>query len=77
MENLLFLGVPILKHTRVSIYCGPSSEMSRQDGSNEGSQYMVSVRNEKNYPSLIIKYSLLSRALLRVLLGRENCLIAK
>ena len=28
-----------------------------------GSQHMVSMRNEKNYPSIIIKHSLLSRAL--------------
>ena len=37
----------------------PSSEPSRRDGSDEGSQHMVSMRNTK----IIIKYSLLSRAL--------------
>ena len=34
-----------------------SSEPSQRDGSDEGSQPMVSVRNKKNYPSIIIKYS--------------------
>ena len=37
--------------------CDPSSEPSRPDGSNEGSQHMISMRNTKNYPSIIIKYS--------------------
>ena len=37
------------------ICCDPSSEPSRRDGSDEGSQHMVSVRNKKNYPSIIIK----------------------
>ena len=41
--------------------CDPSS------GSAEGSQHTVSMRNKKNYPSIIIKYPLLSRALFRVL----------
>ena len=34
-----------------------SSEPSQWDGSEEGSQHMVSMRNKKNYPSIIIKYS--------------------
>ena len=29
--------------------CDPLSELSRQDGSNEGSQHMFSLRNKKNY----------------------------
>ena len=35
------------------IFCGPSLEPSRGDGSNEGSQHMFSLRNKKlslNYP---------------------------
>ena len=31
-----------------SICCDPASEPSRQDGSDEGSQHMVSMRNKKN-----------------------------
>ena len=45
-----------------NICCDPSSEPSPRDGSDEGSQHMVSTRNKKNYPLIIIKYSLLSRA---------------
>ena len=30
------------------ILCDPSLEPSRRDGSNEGSQYMFSMRNKKN-----------------------------
>ena len=32
-----------------NICCDPSSEPSQQDGSDEGSQHMVSTRNKKNY----------------------------
>ena len=38
MENLLFLGVPILKHIRV--FRDPSLEPSYRDGSNERSQHI-------------------------------------
>ena len=31
----------------------------RRDGLVEGSQHVVSIRNKKNYPSVIIKYSYL------------------
>ena len=41
----------------INIYCAPSSEPSHRDGSDEGSQHMVSMENKKNYPSIIIKYS--------------------
>ena len=41
----------------------PSSKLSPRDGSDEGSQLMVSMRNKKNYPLAINKYPLLSRAL--------------
>ena len=40
-----------------SICCDPSSEPSHRDGSDEGSQHRVSMRNKKNYPSIIVKYS--------------------
>ena len=40
-----------------NICCDPSSEPSRRDGSDEGSQHMVSMRNKINYPSIIIIYS--------------------
>ena len=33
-----------------------------------GSQHMVSMRNKKNYPSIIIKYPFLSRALYNILI---------
>ena len=46
-----------------SICRDPSSEQSHREGSDEGSQHMVSMRNKKNYLSIIIKYSVLSRAL--------------
>ena len=46
-----------------NICYGPSSEPSQQDGSGEGSQYMVSMKIRK----YIIKSSLLSRALLSVI----------
>ena len=55
------LGI-ILSVLHINIYCDPSSELSQPDGSDEGSQHMVSVRNEKN----ILNYHkilLLSRAL--------------
>ena len=32
-----------------NIFCDPSLEPSRRDGSNEGSQHMFSLRNKKNY----------------------------
>ena len=43
-----------------NIHCDPSSELSQQDDSDEGSQHMVSMRHLRK---IIIKYSLLSRAL--------------
>ena len=68
-----------------NIRCDTSSELSHRDGSDEGSQHMVSVRNKKNYPSVIIKYSLLSRAvtallttsILRALEKREYLMIIR
>ena len=60
MENLLFLGVPILKHIWVflielyhlekqrEIHICSELQMS-EDGSNEGSHPMFSLRNKKNY----------------------------
>ena len=47
-----------------NICCDPSSELSHRDNSDEGSHHMVLMRNKKNYPSITIKYPLLSRALL-------------
>ena len=44
-----------------NIHCDPSSE--GLDGSDEGSQRMVLMKSKKNYPFVIIKYPLLSRAL--------------
>ena len=37
----------ILLH--INIFCDPSLEPSRQDGSNDGSQHTFSLRNKKNY----------------------------
>ena len=42
------------------ICCDPSSKQSRQDISNEGSQYMA---NKTNFPLIINEYFLSSRAL--------------
>ena len=36
-----------------TICCDPSSEPSGQDGSDEGSQHMVSMRNKKNYYQIL------------------------
>ena len=58
-----------------NIHCDPSSEPSCRDGSDEGSQHMVSVRNKKSYFLIIIRYSLLSRALYNYSLVKPNCLI--
>ena len=33
----------------INIFCDPSLEPSRRDGSNEGSQHMFSLGNKKNY----------------------------
>ena len=33
--------------------CDPSSEQSRLDGSDEGSQHMISMRNKKNYNQIL------------------------
>ena len=41
----------------INICCEPSSEPPQGDGSDEGSQHMVSMTNKTNYPSIIIKYS--------------------
>ena len=40
------------KFWKKNIFCDPSSEPSRWDGSDEGSQHMVSLRNKKNNPEL-------------------------
>ena len=50
------------------MYGDPSSEQTQQDGTDEGSQYMVLIRNKK----IIIKYSLLSRALMSIIFQRET-----
>ena len=47
-----------------TICCDPSSEPSRRDGPDERSQHIVLRRNKENYPLIIIRYSILSRALL-------------
>ena len=44
-----------------NVCCDPSSSV-------EGLQHIVSIRNKKNYPSIIIKYPLLSRALSKTVL---------
>ena len=59
----LIIGI-ILLILYKNICCDPSSEPSHRDGSDEGSQHMVSMRNKKNYPSVKIIYPLLSRALI-------------
>ena len=46
-----------------TIRCDPSSEPSRQDGSDDGSQH-VFMQNLQKLSLIIKKYSLLSRALL-------------
>ena len=51
MDNFLFI-------LHKNIRCDPSSEPSGQDSSGEGSQHTVSMRRK-----IVVKYSLLSRAL--------------
>ena len=46
-----------------NIFCDPSLEPSCQDGSNEGSQYVFSLRNKKKYLYPQYLYPLLSGAL--------------
>ena len=41
------LGI-IVHILHINIFCDPSLEPSRRDGSNEGSQYMFFLRNKKN-----------------------------
>ena len=36
-----------------NIRCDPSSEPSRRDGSDKGSQHMVSMRNKNNYHQIL------------------------
>ena len=40
------------------IPCDPSLELSHLEGFNEGSHYIVSLRNKKNYLKIIFEYSL-------------------
>ena len=47
-----------------NIFCDPSLELSRRDGSNDGSQHMFSLRNKKKYSLNYSQYPLLSGALL-------------
>ena len=42
------LGI-IIHVFQKNIFCDPSLELSQRDGSNEGSQHMFSLKNEKNY----------------------------
>ena len=43
----LILKLAIFLHK--NIFCDPSLEPSRQDGSNEGSQHMLFLRKKQNY----------------------------
>ena len=36
-----------------NICCDPSSELSRRDGSDKGSQHIVSMRNKKTYHQIL------------------------
>ena len=47
MDNYPYFS--ITKHI-----CDQTSEPSRRDGSNEGSQHMFSLRNKKNYLCMIL-----------------------
>ena len=38
---------------KINIFCHPSLEPSRRDGSNEGSQHMFWLGNKKNYLQII------------------------
>ena len=55
----MIIGIILQKNIRFD----PSSEPSHRGGSDEGSHHISSIRNKKNYPSVIIKYLLLSGAL--------------
>ena len=54
-DNLRF----IFHITPLNICCDPSLESSLQDGSNEGSQHIVSFRNKKNYLQIILNTPLI------------------
>ena len=41
-----------------NICCDPSSELSHQDHSDEGSQHVVLVRNKKNYHQILLSSAL-------------------
>ena len=45
------LGIEFLHK---NIFCGPPLEPSHRDSSNEGSQHIFSLRNKKNYLSIIL-----------------------
>ena len=48
-DNRDNFGIIIHISTIINIFCDPSLEPTHRDGSNEGSQYMFSLRNKKNY----------------------------
>ena len=52
-EYLMIIRDTFLLILHKNICCDPSSEPSRQDGSDEGSQHMVSIRSKKNYPTIV------------------------
>ena len=53
-REYLMIIKDILLILHKNICCDPSSEPSQQDGSDEGSQHMVLMRNNKKYLTIII-----------------------
>ena len=60
--NIIFQN-EYIRITDIWLCCDPSSEPSHRDGSDEDHNIMVSLRNMKIYPSIIIKYPHLSRVI--------------
>ena len=58
-----------------NIHCDPSLEPSRQDGSNEGSQCMFSLRNKKKTSLNYRQYPLLSLALSMERTASPKCVL--
>ena len=53
-EYLVIIREIFLLTLHKTICCDPSSEPSHRDGSDEGSQHMVSMRNKKNYHQILL-----------------------
>ena len=53
----------VMHVSSLNLFCDPPLESSQRDGSNEGSQYMFSLRNKEKLSSNYLQYPLLSGSL--------------